>query len=224
MTNQLYYFAFWSLIWIVLLILPPGSKDMITLYRFNFFHGVICSCCAFLCLRGYLSDEFTTMITISYFVVDFINMLLNDFYYKVASYQTAGARKVEYAHHLLCFIVGVSCEFFYRQACSFDHNPFVELMFAEVPTPILMIWRYFSSSDKSKNNILLTVFVIIFFLNRIIYHGVIFIPECYTKCNKPITIAFGVPYNLMNIYFVIMITNRIIKNYRSTKKHNKKLE
>jgi hypothetical protein len=214
---QWYYFTFWSIIWIFLLVVPPGSKDHITLYRFNFIHGVICSVCAYLCLSGYLSDQFTTMITISYFVIDFINMLLNDFYFKVKSYQTPNARKVEYCHHILCFIVGISCELFYKNACNFNHNPFVELMFAEVSTPFLMVWRYF----EANNNYLLTLFAFIFFLNRIIYHGLIFIPDCYNKCNKEITITFGIPYNLMNIYFIIMITNKIIRSIGKKNKNNK---
>lgn len=37
------YATLWSLLWIILLVLPPGSKAINSAYRLNFVHGVLSS-------------------------------------------------------------------------------------------------------------------------------------------------------------------------------------
>jgi hypothetical protein len=147
----------------------------------------------------------STMCTISYFFVDFVNNLLNDFVFKVPSYQNPQSRRVEYAHHVFCFFVGVSSQLFYKTLCPMEINPFIYLMFAEFSTPFLMAWRYFGG------HILGILFLISFFACRLVYHGLYFIPRCVTECKAIVGYGFSVPYMAMNIYFFVMIVNKLRK-------------
>lgn len=80
-------FIGWTILWIVTLILPPGSKAINSAYRINFLHGLFSSIVAALSIMDYIDTNVATTATISYFIVDFVNMLLNDFFFKVKSYQ-----------------------------------------------------------------------------------------------------------------------------------------
>lgn len=206
------YFFYWSILWIILLILPPGSTAISTAYRFNFIHGVLSSILAYYALEGIIPASLATMCTISYFVIDFCNNLLNDFVFKVPSYQSPQNRKVEYFHHLFCLFVGVCCETIHMDVCTFQKQPFLYLMFAEISTPFLMMWRYFGY------DFLGLLFVASFFACRIVYHGLFFMPQCISLCIPLIGYGFSVPYMLMNIYFFYMIIRKIMK---SGKKKNK---
>lgn len=200
------YFILWSLVWTVVITLPPGTKEIQTSYRLNFLHGLISSIAAILALYDLIPESLASMTTISYFFVDFVNIMFNDFYFKVKSYQAPSARKIEYLHHILCFTVGVSCEFLHKKYCTFDRNPFIKLMFAELSTPFLIGWRVYP--DK---NYLFVLFALTFFGARIIYHGFVYVPECIQQCDKTIAYSFGVPYNLMNAFFMYMIVQRVFK-------------
>jgi len=194
--------AIWSAIWTVFLVIPPGSTEIITSYRLNFAHGVISSVAAFACLYGYIDEKVAVTCTITYFVIDFINILLNDYVFKVPSYQNPQNRRVEYCHHILCFVVGITSQLAYKSQCTFTTDPYVNLMFAELSTPFLMAWRY------TQNDILGGLFVLTFIGCRIVYHGLIFIPECMRSCKPTVGYGFGVPYILMNLYFLYMILRK----------------
>jgi hypothetical protein len=92
-------------------------------------------------------------------------------------------------------------EFLFKHYCTFDRNPFIKLMLAEVSTPFLIYWR------STKSDISYNIFMITFFIFRIIYHGLFLIPECMTRCVVTIGYGFGIPYNLMNFYFFFMVSN-----------------
>jgi len=202
----------WSIVWILTLVLPPGSRAIDSAYRINFLHGLLSSVVAALSLMGYVDTNIATMATISYFIVDFVNILLNDFYFKVKSYQSPPARKMEYVHHILCCTAGVMSEFMYKDFCSFDINPFPRLMFAELSTPFLIAWRY------TEYEFLGFLFVLTFIGCRIIYQGLFLIPECMEKCHYSVGYGFGIPFNLMNIYFVYMIFKKLFKEIKKKKK------
>lgn len=197
------------------LTLPPGSREISTAYRINFVHGVISSVAALLCMAKYIPESVTTPITLTYFVVDFFNNLLNDFYFKVPNYHIGAGRTMEYAHHILCFTVGFASQLTHKQVCDFDHNPFVELMLAEVSTPFLMMWRIQPSTWK------LMLFTCVFFCNRILYHGLYFIPMCISLCEKRTAWSFAIFYDGMNVYFFFMI---VMKLLRASRKKVKKEE
>lgn len=203
--DALKYFGLWSLVWIVCLCLPPGSKAIPSAYRLNFTHGLLSTVMASLCLAGHVPVEMTTPCTLSYFVVDFVNILLNDFVFKVPSYQSPQNRKVEYVHHILCFFVGATAELSHSSLCTFAINPFVQLMFAEFSTPFLIAWRYFGG------DLLGGLFVLSFIGCRIIFHGLMFIPDCVASCIPAVGYGFAIPYNLMNIYFLYMIFAKVFK-------------
>ena len=209
------YFSFWSVLWLFLLLIPPGSTSILTAYRFNFFHGVISSVIAFLALDGFVPAEFASMATISYFVVDFANILLNDFVWKVPSYQNPQNRRVEYGHHCFCLFVGICCELFYRDVCTFQINPFLQLMYAEFSTPFLMVWRHYGYDS------LAAVFVLAFFACRLVYHGLYFIPTCVRSCHPIVGYGFAIPYNILNLYFFYMIMKRMVKTFSKSKEKTK---
>lgn len=217
MEDRYLYFIFWSLVWIVILNIPPGSTAIPTAYRLNFLHGVISTVGAAACLLGYIPESFTTVITLSYFIVDFINIMLNDFVWKVASYQSPQNRKVEYFHHIFCCTLGVMSEFLYTEFCTFKANPFVELMFAEFSTPFLIAWRM---NGRKNDDPLGYLFVVAFFACRIAYHAGFLIPACMSHCHYSVGYGFGIPYNLMNIYFFYMI----VSAFMSKPKKSKELE
>ena len=203
----------WSVLWVLTLVLPPGSREINTAYRINFLHGLISAIVAGLAIYKYIDNNLATTATISYFIIDFINIILNDFYFKVKSYQSPAARKVEYLHHILCCTVGIMSEFMYQDFCTFDQNPFVFLMLAEISTPFLISWRYTNSKYLG------VLFILTFIGCRTIYHGFYFIPECIRSCHYSVGYGFGVPYVLMNLYFLYMIIKKLSK---STKKDSKK--
>jgi hypothetical protein len=202
MEERYLYFALWSLLWIITLNIPPGSTQIATSYRLNFLHGLLSSIAAILCLLGYISEAMTTVSTLSYFLVDFINIFLNDFVWKVSSYHNPVNRRIEYFHHMFCFAVGIMSEYVYRDFCTFTYNPFVKLMFAEFSTPFLIAWR------MTKSDVLGGLFVLSFFACRIVYHGYYFIPECMTRCQTPADV-FGYLYNGMNLFFFVTIIMKL---------------
>lgn len=198
-------FLLWSIVWATILCFPPGSTEIIASYRLNFVHGIISSVAAILCMHGILDETFTAMITISYFFIDFVNIVLNDYYFKVKSYQAPTARKVEYFHHILCFVFGVTCELFYKKYCTFDQNPFIKFMLAELSTPVLMAWRHYGYFYLG------IIFAVLFFAVRMVYHGVYLVPSCIEKCDRTISLFFGVSYNLLNVVFMAMIIMKLVR-------------
>jgi hypothetical protein len=197
-------YAFWSFVWVVLLVLPPGSRAINTAFRLNFVHGVISTAVALLCMSGYISESVTTTATITYFVVDFVNILINDFIFKVPSYQKPTARKVEYFHHCFCFFVAAMCEYRYKDFCIYAKNPFVRIMLAEVPTPFLIAWRYTEFFGLG------VAFGVAFLLVRLGYQGLILVPEFISECHYSVGYGFGVPYNLMNLFFFYQIVRKVL--------------
>ena len=215
--NFIEAFLFWSIVWVIVLLIPPGPKEIVTAYRFNIVHGIISSVAALLCLYGLLPEIFTAMITVAYFTVDFCNNLLNDFVYKVKSYQPPAQRRVEYFHHIFCCFVGIFSQFYYKSLCTFKSSPFIKLMFAEVSTPFLMLWRIYPD-----NNIIGSLFLVVFIANRIIYHGIYFVPEGIGSCNKVVAYCFAIPYDAMNVFFLFMISRKLFNNIRGGKSSSKK--
>ena len=196
---------FWSVIWIGILVSPPGVQSILATYRLHFVHGVVSCIIAFLCLMGYVPEVWTTTCTLSYFMIDFFKNLLNHLYFNAPSYQSPNARIIEYFHHIFCFTVGIMTEFYYKDFCTFQSSPFVGLMFAELSTPMLMVWRY-TKEDWPY----LYIFGFLFFCTRIGYHGLYFIPECMRKCHYSVGYGFGIPYNAMNFYFMYTFIVKIL--------------
>jgi len=208
-------FVFWSVVWTAVLNIPPGSTEIISAYRLNFLHGLLSSVVAFLCMFGYLHEDFTTMCSVSYFFVDFVNIIMNDFVWKVKSYQTPSARKVEYFHHILCGGFGVFCQVYYKQVCTLDENPFVKFMLAELSTPFLIAWRYYP------HNALGAIFAVLFFGVRIVYHGGFLIPTFMEQCNRTVSFRFGALYTAMNVFFLYMIAMKLYRKMVGGKKDKK---
>ena len=212
-------FLFWSSIWVVLLWLPPGSQAINTSYRLNFCAGLLGPLVSAAFLYGHVPESFATMSTISYFIVDFFNMLLNDFVFEAKSYQSPANRKMEYFHHLFCLFFGVCSEFTYTWVCTFEHNPFIELViYSEFSTPFLMIWRYFGS------DIFGLIFFIVFLICRMYYLHIFFLPDCIRSCHPLAGWGFSLPFYAINFYFVYMMIRKIMRKVLPSKKGKGKKE
>ncbi|KAJ1428836.1 hypothetical protein B484DRAFT_449689 [Ochromonadaceae sp. CCMP2298] len=202
-------FFFWAALWVCCLVIPPGSTEIVSSYRLNFLHGLISSVVAVCCMFDLVGDRFATMCTISYFCVDFLNILLNDFYFHAKSYQTPSGRKAEYFHHIFCFSSALYCELHWKQYCSLDKNPFVLFMLAELSTPFLIAWRYYPT------NLMGAIFAVVFFAVRIVYHGCYLIPEYMRRCDAyRAFMVFALLYNGMNAFFMVMIVGKLVKKMR----------
>ncbi len=77
-------------------------------------------------------------------------------------------------------------------------------MYAEFSTPFLMLWRYYTY------DIFGLLFMISFFACRIVYHCMIFIPECITNCHPSVGYGFSIPYVLLNLYFFYMTLKKAL--------------
>ena len=131
--------------------------------------------------------------------------------FKVKSYQTPTARKVEYFHHILCFGVGMLSEFHYQDVCTLERNPFLYLLLAEISTPFLIAWR------ATGSNLMGFVFIALFIAVRLFYHGVYVVPDCIRHCPL-VGMVCGLPYLFMNFYFFYMIVRKVIRKSSSNKK------
>jgi hypothetical protein len=210
---RLHSFLGFSALWVLLLVLPPGSTEIVTSYRLNFSAGLIGTLVSIAFLYGYVPEQFATMSTISYFTVDLLNIILNDFVFKAKSYQTPANRRMEYFHHLFCLFVGVTSEFTYQWVCTFEHNPFIELVaYSEASTPILMVWRY------TGNDYVGLLFFLTFIVCRLYFLGLFFMPDCIRHCHPIAGWGFSLPYYTINIYFAYGMVRKIVKKVFSSRR------
>lgn len=171
-----------------------------------------------MCMFGYIHEDFAAMCSVSYFFIDFVNIIMNDFVWKVKSYQTPSARKVEYFHHILCGGFGVFCQIYYKRVCTLDENPFIKFMLAELSTPFLIAWRYYP------HNALGAIFAVLFFSVRIVYHGGFLIPTFMEQCNRTVSFRFGALYTAMNVFFLYMIALKLYRKVVGGKKEKKAVQ
>ena len=205
----------WLVVWVAVLVFSPeGPRAIATAYRINFCHGVLSTLVAALCVAGYIPDSFAVPCSLSYFIVDLINMLLNDFYFKVASYQGPTARKAEYFHHVLCAVVCVSSKLYYTTSCNgMTSDPIVRVMLAEVSTPFLIYFR------QTKNKLVGLMFLFSFIASRTVYQCLFLMPEIFWAC-EPLSIRYGmtVPYILLQLYFTKQVIAAAVRGDKSAKK------
>ena len=186
----------WLVIWTLVLNISPGHKTVKATYRLNFWNGIASSLAAILNMLGHLTVENTTPILMSYFVVDIINNVLNDFYFKAGGYHTPFNRAVEYFHHFLCLSLGVANATVGDQVClPQEEDRFVQLMIAELGTPFLMHWREFGGLTNG------LIFSVLFFIVRFYYHGLYVLPHWYHSCHFGVWSFFAFSYMAMNIVF-----------------------
>lgn len=199
------YFVVWTILWLIVVLIPPGPKAVSTAYRLNFWHGLLSSGFAFLVLNDIIPENFATMTSMGYMVIDISKNLLNDFYFKVESYQRGNDRRMEYVHHWLCLVIGFYAELYYPSVCSFSRNPVIYFMVAESSTPLLIAWRQY------KYDWLGILFFLVFFLVRIVYQCCYFVPQLMMDCKTTLSTVGAVIYIAMNLYFLWTIIQKILK-------------
>eukprot|EP01031_Cornospumella_fuschlensis_P031723 gene31723-38340_t len=203
MPTSIAYFLISSVLWILILIMPPGSKTIEASYRLNFAQGLVCSVLAILSIYDILPESITIMACTAYFFVDTVNKLLNDFVFRVPSYQKGVVRIVEYLHHFLSLTVAIYSELYYKDVCDCSQNPVLRIALAELSTPFLVAWR------QTKSDVMGGLFVIVFIAVRIVYQGGVLIPFIINKCASPIIPVFSLVYVGLNVWFMVMILRKI---------------
>jgi hypothetical protein len=208
------YWMLWIVIWFVVVMIPPGPKHNDTAYRLNFWHGLLSSGFAFTVLGGYMPENFATMTSMGYMVIDITKNLLNDFYFKTESYQRGNDRRMEYVHHWLCLFIGFYSELYYPSVCSFTGNPVIYFMVAESSTPFLIAWRLY------KHDWLGIVFFFVFVAVRIVYQCMFFVPQLMRDCSTTVATVAAWMYIAMNFYFLWTILNKIWRMLTKKKDKN----
>lgn len=213
MPNAVAYFAISCAVWIGILSIPPGPKTVAASYRLNFAQGVVCSLLAILALVGKLPESLAVMSCAAYFVVDTVNKVLNDHYFRVVSYQRGIVRVVEYIHHILSIVVCFYSHVYYQEVCSCSANPVLKIALAELSTPFLVAWR------QTNYEWLGILFVVVFFAVRIAYQGFFLMPEIFSTCSSVLVSGFCALYVALNAWFMYMI---IVKAFFSSKKEKRR--
>ena len=200
-------YMFFTFIWIILLLAPPGPKATNSTYRLHFIHGLLSSFLAILYIWGKVPDYYPTMASTSYFVTDLCNMLCNDFYHKITSYQQGNNRLLEYIHHSLCGSVLIALQFdhFSPKICTFPENPGPSMILAELSTPFLIAWR------AHPNVYMALLFFIAFVAVRLIYQCAIYIPYLMSTCNIYVSILCCAPYAILQLVFTYKIVVKMIR-------------
>lgn len=202
--NDFYTISFiWIVIWRTILSLHPGTKEINSILRLHFSHGIVSSIFAILCLLQYVSENITIGCLLGYLLTDLSNMIMNDFYYKVNSYHTPTSRKIEYFHHSLCIIVSILSKS-YTNYCLLDRNPLITVILAEISTPFLIAYRW----SNQKNIILGSLFFVSFIGIRTIYQCIFFMPYIFNSCSSTIGYMFVIPYVGLQIVFTYQIVNK----------------
>ncbi|RYH19012.1 hypothetical protein EON65_26540, partial [archaeon] len=150
-----------------------------------------------------LPESITVMACTAYFFVDTCNKLINDFIFRVPSYQKGLVRIVEYLHHFLSLAVAIYSEIYYKQVCDCTQNPVLRIALAELSTPFLVAWR------QTKSDLMGGVFVLVFIAVRIVYQGGVLIPYILHTCMSPIIPFFSFVYVGLNVWFMVMILRKI---------------
>ena len=211
----------WGILWAGLVCFSPeGPKAISTAYRLNFWHGVISSATAMLCVAGIIPDSMTVPCSLAYFCVDILNMLLNDFYFQVESYHKPFDRKAEYFHHLLCIVVCVTSRLYSQTYChGISEDPVVRIMLAEISTPFLITFR------QTKSKLAGGLFVLSFILTRTVYQCVFLMPGLFLAC-EPVSIRYGmvVPYILLQLYFTTRVVATASRGEKGSKDAQSKQE
>ena len=157
-----------------------------------------------------LTQVWATSCTNGYFCLDLMNMILNDFIFKVGGYQKKSARRIEYFHHILCIVATCASNYLHANstACQFKpewsnpSNPIIHFVIAEISTPFLIAWRM----TGEKSTLLYTIFVLLFLAVRIGYQTILYIPASIQSCSPYPLKALFVLYGMLQVsfsYFVL---------------------
>ena len=170
--------------------MKDGARDEQSSYRLHLWHSMISS---YLVIHSFLYPgrypEYAVIAcSLSYFLVDLNHMVFNDLIYRVGGYQKKSARAMEYFHHILSIGATGTAAFNITSVCdmgamraAFDTgpmNPLLRFALADVSTPFLMLWR----RGGQQSTLWYTIFVILFIMVRIVYHGFYFVPAMYDVC------------------------------------------
>ena len=158
-----YFFccAMWACVWVCILCIPAEEVSDRS-FRLNFVVGLVAPLAALLYRSGWASDTITTPILLSYFIVDTVFMALAP--------TTKNKNKIiDYFHHFMCCYCCIYSDFYAKDICTMDRNPFVDMMLAEASTPFLQLWRKYKTSPAGILSQF--CFVALFVSVRVVYHG-----------------------------------------------------
>ena len=214
----------WIVLWCVVLHIKEGARALNSTLRLNFWHGTISS---YLILHtfwkgnedkdGKFPELFLISNSLAYYIVDLNNLVLNDFVYKISGSTQHGknARIMEYFHHILSIVATLACATQYSDICDLSspslqfqgpQNPLLYFTLADISTPFLVLWR----RSEQKSLLWYSIFAILFFAVRVVYHGFYFVPALFNGCNNSVKAGL-VLYQGMQIVMMVFVLNRWYK-------------
>ncbi len=202
------------ILWSLILHMKEGARADESTFRLHLWHAIVNSLLvySYFYYPGKYPEYLILASSITYYIVDVMKMLFNDFIYKVGGYQKGAARLLEYFHHFLSIAAISGCTFSLYSVCDVQSlsegwqipgplNPLIRFSIADLSTVPLMLWR----RSGQKSNFMYTCFAMLFFWTRILYHGFDFIPKMYSSCNA--TVKYGVvayqAVQFVSFYFVL---------------------
>ena len=208
--RYLIYCFIWLCVWTFLLLIPPGPAIKFSNYRLNFVLGMIAPLAAMLYKFNIIRDVAVTPIMVSYFIVDTLHNIINDFIWKTPCDRKSTDRFLEYFHHIMCLSICLYSDFFARDVClDLNENPFIDMMLAEISTPFLMLYRIYKITS-TQGLLAVFCFVPLFVSVRLLYHGFWSVPNIFMKCECwPVKVT-GVLYISMNLFFTLQIVQRLV--------------
>jgi hypothetical protein len=211
-TQEFYVFLLmFVFFWCGILHMKEGARAEASTLRLNYWHGMISS---YLVIHAFWKpqaypEKVVIACSLSYFVVDLENMIMNDFVYKVGGYQKKTARVAEYFHHILSILATFGCATALDSVCDLStdhmrfqgpHNPLIRFALADLSTPPLVMWR------KSGHSSLFwySIFACLFIAVRVFYHGIYFVPRMYHGCNQMVKVGVCL-YQVLQLFMVVFV-------------------
>jgi len=222
-SQEFYFFLLiFMFFWCGILHMKEGARSEVSTLRLNFWHGMISS--YFVIHAFWKPHAYPEMAVIacslSYFIVDLENMMMNDFFYKVGGYQKKTARVVEYFHHILSILATFTCATGLDVVCDLSadhmrfqgpHNPLIRFAVADLSTPALVMWR---KSDQ-RSLFWYSIFAFLFIGVRVVYHGIFFVPRLYQGCNHIVKVGVSMyqVLQLVMLMFVLLKWRSMIRKH-----------
>lgn len=207
------YTLLWIFNWsLILYLLSKCTTGRNHIYLLNTLHALLCTAGATFVLYYALDTTQLTALTVGYFIVDMIYMLLSDRHLSLSSQPRS--RQMDYLHHVLGIVWGLALHLTERGVCDYGEmgNAYVWVQTNEFSTPFYNIFR------MTKSRVWGGLFALSFFLSRIVFNAFVVIPMVLEYCHLGATLT-TVPYFVLQFVWMGMIVRKMLGH--STEKGHK---
>jgi len=196
--------AAWSAVWAAcLLAVSPGASGRNHIVTLNAAHGVVCTLTATATLVLSLDTANSVAVSLAFFLVDLAAMLRADGLQKLRALHRS--RVMDYVHHLIGLFWGTIFYAHEATVCSPElGNPYVWIQTNEVSTGFYNWYRLTNSRVAG------VLFAGSFFLSRIAFNTVYFIPRLARECDQRY-LAGCVPFFALQYVWFAMIVRKLAR-------------